>query len=336
MKKQIKETTFRKEWGDGKARTYFFDVLLEGETKPFNIGAKTKDPDFLTPGKILDYTVVDEARRKIKRNQPQFENKTVIVERANKNKLVADDNESGTSLIRGLGQYKEENIIFIDIETVRGVKKLKENTPLYEAWEYKNRYNNELERKTGEKTTLEEYFEQKAALYPTFGKVVVISVGRIVDNKLNIRSYSVSKETKWDEGKMLKEFNNDVNKVLMNNPLTVFAGWSNFGFDQPYLAKRMIVHGIKPNILLDTNHLKPWEIPGIDLKEQWKGNSFYPDSLLAVAVALGLPSPKSKMDGSEVGDYYYAGKIAQIVEYCENDVRTTANIYRKLVNKSLL
>jgi predicted PolB exonuclease-like 3'-5' exonuclease len=82
--------------------------------------------------------------------------------------------------------------------------------------------------------------------------------------------------------------------------------------------------------------LKPWDIKTIDLSALWKGTSFYPDSLLAVASALGLPSPKQGMDGSEVSEAYYAGKIDEIAEYCTLDVLTTANIFRKFLNRPIL
>jgi uncharacterized protein YprB with RNaseH-like and TPR domain len=338
MKAKITKSEFTKEWGKGFNVVFYHNVWLEGQgDQPWNIGAKKQDPDFLQPGKTLEYEIADESKRKIKKLK--IENQAPAsggYKPSYKQKTEAVDTNS-TSLIRSLDRVAESDLIFIDIETVRVVKELKEGTPIYDAWEYKNRYNNELEKKTGERTTLEDYFNDKAALYATFGKVVVIVVARIKpDGTLSTKTYSMSKETKWSEEVLLKEFNDDIIKILEKNPSTVFAGWANKTFDQPYLAKRMYVHGIQPNILLDTNHLKPWEIPGIDLKNEWQGSAFYPDSLIACAVALGIQSPKSKMDGSEVGEYFYKGKIAEIAEYCAADVVTSVNIYRKLKNQPLL
>src|SRR5690606_34249159 len=173
---------------------------------------------------------------------------------------------SSTSLIRHLDNFNESDLIFIDIETVRAVKELKPGTPLHDAWLYKTRYNNELERKSGEEVTPEQYFDEKAALYAPFAKVVAIVVGRIVGNELKTKSYAVSKKDKWDEAVPLRQFNDDVNTVHEKNHNSDFVGWANICFDQPFLMKRIIVHGIQPNILLDTAHLRQWEVTDFDLK----------------------------------------------------------------------
>ena len=86
--------------------------------------------------------------------------------------------------MKQLENLREEDLIFYDIETARAVDVLKEGTPLYEAWKYKARYQNELNKKTGETFTVEEYFYEKAPLYAPFGKVVTVVVGRIKDNKI--------------------------------------------------------------------------------------------------------------------------------------------------------
>lgn len=229
-----------------------------------------------------------------------------------------------------LKQFNEKELIFFDIETVRGVEKLTPNTPIYDAWLYKARYNNEVSRKSGEAVTPEEYFEDKAALYAPFAKVVCIVAGRISDDDLlSTKVYT------GDEGSLLKQFNDDLGKIYKPN-ITAFCGFNNVGFDQPFLTKRMIVNGIEPHEMLDVAHLKPWEIRSVDLSILWKGTSFYQDSMVAVAQALGIPSPKVDMDGSEVSTAFYNGEIKKISEYCVRDVLTTANIFRKFKNKPLV
>lgn len=319
MKKKIESLTFKKEWGEGKAKTFFHDITFVGDSTTYNIGAKKVEPDFLIPGQMLNFEISDPERNKIKRVKEEgYQNYKPLPKQPS-----VDPNSK--SLIRALDNTSEGDIVFMDIETAKGVEKLKEGTPLHEAWEYKARYQNEVDRKTGEAISNEEYFEQKAALYAPFAKIVAVVVGRIVDGKLKTKKYLNTGKEKT----LLKEFNDDMIKVIGANPATVFCGWANIGFDQPFLAKRMIVHGIQPNTLLDTAHLKPWEISSLDLKDLWKGTSFYPDSLISVAVTMGLPSPKSNMDGSQVSDAFYAGKIEEIGNYCEQDVLTTANVYRK-------
>ncbi len=229
-----------------------------------------------------------------------------------------------------LDNVNESDLIFFDIETAKIVQTIEPNTPLWDAWAYKSRYENELNRKTGKEYTPQEYFDEKAALYAVFGKVVAIVAGRINNDTLFTKRY-IGKEST-----LLTEFNNDIQKVLDKNPMAKLCGWASVGFDSPFLMRRMIVHGIRPNLLLDSSGDKPWTVPAVDLKELWKGTGFYPDSLIATAVALGLPSPKSNMDGSQVSEYYYAGKITEIADYCTQDVLTTANIFRKFTYRRLV
>lgn len=237
-----------------------------------------------------------------------------------------------------LDRFNESDLIFFDIETAAQVKKLKKNTPLWDAWGYKCRHENEHLRKTGEELTIEDYYSLKAALYPVFGQAVVIVAGRISpdDKILNTKRYQQNPKVEHPEMAMLNEFNNDVQTILDKNPNTILVGWANAGFDQPFASKRMIVNGIRPNRLLDTAGLKPWDLPAIDLKDIWKGTGFYPDSLISVAVALGLPSPKNKMEGEQVSEAFFAGRINEIGDYCELDVLTTANIFRKFKGGELL
>ena len=227
--------------------------------------------------------------------------------------------------MKQLENLNEEDLLFYDIETARGVETLEVDSPLYDAWEYKARYQNELNKKTGREYTLEEYFNEKAPLYAPFGRVVTIVVGRIKNNILTLTPYA-----SYDEKELLEKFNNDLNLVYNNNPKLRFVSFNGVGFDTPYLEKRSIINGVKPATLLSEGHLEPWKVTQIDLAKIWKGNAFYPDSLVAVATALELPSPKDALDGSQVSEAFYEGRLDDIVTYCLKDVETTARIYRKL------
>ena len=65
--------------------------------------------------------------------------------------------------MKALDKYKEEDIIFFDIETASAFKKLNKGSPLEAAWLYKFRHQNEVLKKTGEPSTPEEYWSEKAA-----------------------------------------------------------------------------------------------------------------------------------------------------------------------------
>ena len=227
--------------------------------------------------------------------------------------------------MKQLENLNENDLCFYDIETARAVEALVEGTSIYDAWKYKARYQNELNKKTGQEYTLEEYYYEKAPLYAPFGRVVTIVVGRIKDNRIHLKSYS-----SYNEKELLEDFNRDLELVYQSNPKTRFVSFNGVGFDTPYLEKRSIINGVKPANLLQESHLEPWKVTQLDLAKIWKGNAFYPDSLIAVATALGLPSPKDALDGSQVSTAFYEKRLPEIVTYCLKDVETTIRVYRKL------
>lgn len=231
--------------------------------------------------------------------------------------------------MRILEKINAEDVVFLDIETVSVEENLVEGTPLYDAWSYKARYANELNKKTGLQFTVEEYFKEKAALYAPFAKIICITVGRIIQKKDEEPKIMIKSYFGDDEKELLSNFNDDLGTVCAKNPKTVLCGLNNVGFDEPFVFKRLIINEIKPTKILDNSGLKPWETTSIDLGKLFQGTSFYPDSLVAIATAMGLPSPKDGIDGSMVTEFYYAGKLDDIVRYCERDVVTTINIFRK-------
>ena len=227
--------------------------------------------------------------------------------------------------MKQLKNLNENDLVFYNIETSRGVEELQEDTQYYDAWKYKARYQNELNKKTGETFTIEEYYYEKAPLYAPFGRVVTIVVGRIKDNKIYLKSYA-----SYDEKELLEGFNKDLELVYQSNPNTKLVGFNSNGFDSPFLLKRSIINGVTPASPLDEGTSKPWEMKALDLAKIWQGSAFYPDSLIAVATALGLPSPKDALDGSQVSKAFYEKRLPEIVTYCLKDVETTIRVYRKL------
>lgn len=227
--------------------------------------------------------------------------------------------------MKQLENLNENDLVFYDIKTSAGVDVLEEGTQLYDAWKYKVRYQNELNKKTGLEYTLEEYFYEKAPLYAPFGRVVTVVVGRIKDNKIHLKSYA-----SYDEKELLEEFNKDLQLVYQSNPNTRLVGFNSNGFDSPYLLKRTVINGIRPASPIDEGGVKPWETKSLDLSKVWQGSAFYPDSLIAVATALGLPYPKNALDGSQVSTAFYEKRLPEIVTYCLKDVDTTIRVYRKL------
>lgn len=225
-----------------------------------------------------------------------------------------------------------KDMIFMDIETVRSEKELTPQSQCYEAWKYKARYTTDAASKLGDTITPEEFYMQKAALYAPFAKIACITIGKIIDDS-NAKLYSYYS---YNEAELLTKFNTHMNEFFKTNPNLYFVGFNIKGFDIPFINKRMLVNGIKSTILVDKGDAKPWELRDIDLSDLWKGSSPYADSLMAVAQALGLPSPKVDMNGSETSNYYYSDRLVPIAQYCEKDVETNINVYNKFAQKQVI
>jgi predicted PolB exonuclease-like 3'-5' exonuclease len=216
------------------------------------------------------------------------------------------------------------DVVILDIETVKIVPKLEKGTDLYDSWEYKMRYAREAEKFGDE--SLEYLFDQKAALYSEFAKVVCISIGKIKDGVLKFKSYSGD-----NEKELLNEFFSILEGLQANNSNLKIAGHNLLGFDIPFLMRRGVINGLDLPSMIDIAHLKPWEIKFVvDTMSLWKGTGYTNSSLINIAVALGLPSPKMDINGSETSEVYYRGEIDRIVKYCESDILCCANIIRKI------
>ena len=227
-----------------------------------------------------------------------------------------------------LRELNLKNIVFIDIETASIVEELELDTPLFDSWAYSS------SRRDFSNDELILSYKDQAALQPEFGRIVCISVGRIVGDKLKIRTYN-----NQNEKVMLQDFNDDLEMVTDANPKIVFCGHAAIGFDIPFIFKRCLVNQVEPHYLIDTSGQKPWEVKTIDTKDLWKNTSWKPVSLINISVALGISSPKDDISGADVGRVFWTeGEkgIQRISRYCEKDVLTTANVVMRCRFEPLL
>ncbi|WP_425235267.1 3'-5' exonuclease [Ulvibacterium sp.] len=222
-----------------------------------------------------------------------------------------------------------EHVLFLDIETVPQQIAFEElNDTEQELWEQKSQY----QRK--DEITAEEFYE-RAGIWAEFGKIICISVGYF-NLRGGIRSFRVT-SFHGDEVKILKDFKNLLNDHY-SSPKHLLCGHNGKEFDFPYIARRMIVHGISLPYKLDLFGKKPWEVPHLDTMELWKfGDYKHYTSLKLLAHILGIPSPKEDIDGSKVREVYYEDNdLDRIILYCEGDVVTTAQVFLRLRNEDLL
>lgn len=210
------------------------------------------------------------------------------------------------------------NLLFVDIETVRGEGIFGPDHPHYNVWAWKQR-----DRKTNqippEKDVIDSYYNQ-AALHPEWGKIVCISVGYIKDKVLKTKSFV------GEEKQILLDFVSLVKKTER-----MLVGYNLIQFDIPYIRKRFFINNLSDYITEKQGndvYAKPWDLDAsiFDLMVAWKGSGYITASLDEVAMCFGVKSSKDVMKGSEVSSTYYAGDIESIAKYCEEDVRVVAEI----------
>ena len=220
-------------------------------------------------------------------------------------------------------------ILFLDIETVPEKESFDQLDATTQAlWEHKSQY----QRK--DEVSAEEFYE-RAGIWAEFGKIICISVGYFTF-KDEARSFRLT-TFHGEELKLLQEFK-QLLEGYFSQPKNVLCAHNGKEFDFPYIARRMIIHGISMPNKLDLFGKKPWEVPHLDTMELWKfGDYKHYTSLKLMAHVLGIPSPKEDIDGSLVRDVYYKEhNLERIINYCELDVLTTAQVFLKLRNENIL
>lgn len=219
-----------------------------------------------------------------------------------------------------------ENILFLDIETV----------PQYDNWDELTNLQKELfEKKTAYQRKDEispEDFYERAGIWAEFGKIICISVAYFVKDQLRVTSYFDSSEKQ-----ILNQFKNLLEQHFYRKN-QVLCAHNGKEFDFPFIARRMIVHGIDLPNKLNLFGKKPWEVPHLDTMELWKFGDFkHYTSLELLTHTLGIDSPKEDISGADVANVYYReNDIQKIVRYCENDTIAIAQCMLRFLNKSLV
>ena len=222
-----------------------------------------------------------------------------------------------------------ENILFLDIETVPEVENFSDlDQDFQELFAHKTQYQRKDEISP-------EAFYERAGIWAEFGKIICISVGYFTQ-KQGERQFRVT-TFQGDEERLLIDFSNLVTNHF-SLPHHLMCGHNVKEFDFPFIARRMLIHGIKIPSKLNLMGKKPWEVPHLDTLELWKfGDYKHFTSLKLLTKVLGIPSPKDDIDGSEVAKVFYKDKdIDRIAIYCEKDVIAVAQIILKLKLQKLL
>lgn len=231
-----------------------------------------------------------------------------------------------------LNQLDLNHVLFLDIETVPEVyqfDELDEKTKI--LWEGKMKWQAERDN-----VSAKDLFE-KAGIYAEFGKVVCISVGFLVNAGTPSVKYRTTSFAGDDEKKLLGEFANLLN-THYNRMDRFLCAHNGKEFDFPYIARRMLINGVKLPLTLDLAGKKPWEIKHIDTMELWKfGDYKHYTSLNLLAHLFGIPTPKDDISGADVAKVYYEeGDVDRIVIYCEKDTLTVCQLLLKYKGLKLI
>ena len=224
--------------------------------------------------------------------------------------------------LKELGFKNIEEILWLDIETSTIEKELTQESPYWDAWEQKVRW----DEKVVTDEDIKERYKERAPIYKEFSKIVSISYGRVKDGILKVKNLSGDNEVIIIEQlfKDVEMFNAGGVKFL-----GVFSGKQ---FDVPFISYRAVVNQIPVINAFDIGGLAPWNIKHIiDVQDILKGSSSTGLSLQGVCASLGLKSPKQgEVSGVSVNEMYWQGNnISKIAKYNNEDVLATCNAFCK-------
>jgi len=220
-----------------------------------------------------------------------------------------------------------DKILFLDIETVPIVAEYDLLPDIFKRlWDKKTEWIRKEENDTPDTLF------QRAGIYAEFGKIICISVGYIINREFRIKSFY------WeDELILLKEFAELLNRYY-NTKDHLLCAHNGKEFDYPYIARRMLVNGIKLPDIINIAGKKPWEVAHLDTMDLWKFGDFKSYTSLDLLAALfGIATPKDDIDGSMVAQVFYKDNdLERIVKYCQRDTLTVAQLLLTYLGKPLI
>lgn len=191
--------------------------------------------------------------------------------------------------------------MFLDIETLPAPAELEE-----------------LVRQQYEKTpdraqSFGEYF-RRTSLNANFGQILCIGYAQD-EQPANV--------LEGDEPEQLRRF------WEIAREIDQFIGHNILEFDLPFIMKRSIIHRVHPSRGLSFARYRTE--PVYDTKKEWDSWANVPaTSLDTLAKLFGYETSKKGIDGSQVYDFWLAGKRAEIEDYCKRDVELARQIFHRL------
>jgi len=166
-----------------------------------------------------------------------------------------------------------------------------------------------------------------AGIISTYGKIVCVSCGYL-DNDGNKKISSIYGD---DEKDIVIKFNDYLKKIEKKN--FNLCGFRIINFDIPWLLHKLHKYGVEPANMIYLYDKKPWDLRVVDMSDDWKSRFAWSYNFDEVAYELGINSPKEKIDGSKVNEYYWSGRLEEIKNYCEKDVEASIEISKIIYKK---
>jgi predicted PolB exonuclease-like 3'-5' exonuclease len=230
-----------------------------------------------------------------------------------------------------LNRLNIEHILFLDVETVPQAAAYNDLPERIKTlWEKKS-INLRKENQSAEEVYT------RAGILAEFGKIICISVG-FVHQRKDEKVFRVKSFYGDDEKLLLEQFCELLRTFVSKKKNAKLCAHNGKEFDFPYIARRILVHGLKLPDVLDVAGSKPWEVPFLDTMELWKfGDYKHFCSLDLLTAIFDIPTPKDDIDGSRVAAVYYEEKnLERIVRYCEKDAMAVAQLLLRYRGDALL
>lgn len=177
--------------------------------------------------------------------------------------------------------------------------------------------------RASENESREEVRRKIMATSPFLGEIVCISLGEVNGSKMRTESII------GDEKEILEKFW----KMIGNVSNGLYVSFNGLKFDVNFIALRSLHHKVKVTNKEFLNTSKFRKFPHFDVM-QWMSDWGYPSPRLDIACDLaGVKSSKEgEIKAKDVAKAFNDGRIAEIAEYCEEDVRATIEVYLQVRN----
>lgn len=160
---------------------------------------------------------------------------------------------------------------------------------------------------------------------PPYHSIVCIGavIAENVEGLWEVKEISAPHIGEQSEKEIIDEF---LEKIDDYEPQLVTYNGSSFDF--PVLRYRAMIHKLSAPGLFNRPYFNRYSEDSIDLCDALSSfGSSTKMKLDEICKIMGLDGKPSDIDGSQVLDYYKAGKITEISEYCKSDVINTYRLW---------